>query len=216
MTARTMNTITAALFLALFLLLNAFSSLLYDADFYHQQYELNGAYRTFGQENVLNATESLFSYLKDEGQLSDFYNEKEKAHMDDVKALIDGASSLRWMFLGFSVLLIFFLYFKAPDQAFLSLAQVFILTAVFIVVIFLLGLLVSSSFRPVFLSLHEHLFTNNLWQLDPATDNMIHLFPESFFQAFFSKVMLHFFTGGLSLGLLGGGVLYLVKKGKLR
>lgn len=216
MASKWMNIVVAAIFMALFLLMNAFTSLLYDVKFYNQQYEENGAYDELGKETVLDATDNLYSFLKGDEGLSDFYTEKEKAHMDDVRNLVGNTNSLKWMFLGFGILLTFFLYFGEPEHAFSHLSHAFIAVGVVTILGFIISIFLSMSFSDTFVSFHEVFFDNDLWMLDPGVDHMLTLFPESFFAAFFSRIMIKFLAGGISLGMIGGFLLYFVKKGKLR
>jgi len=204
MASKSMNLFIAALFIALFLMMNAFTSLLYDVKFYNQQYEGNGAYDKLGEETVLNATENLYSFLEGDGELSDFYTEREKAHMTDVRDLVDNTNALKWMFIGFGMLMTFFIYFGEPDNAFRQLSKVFIGVGIVAILGFVISLFLSMSFSSTFVSFHEMFFDNDLWMLDPGVDNMLTLFPESFFAAFFSRMMLKFLVGGIVIGTIAG------------
>src|SRR3989337_2913922 len=44
-----------------------------------------------------------------------------------------------------------------------------------------LALLALTDFSGAFLQFHYLAFSNDLWQLDPRTDNLIRMFPEGFF-----------------------------------
>jgi integral membrane protein (TIGR01906 family) len=116
------------------------------------------------------------------GELSPVINEKEIAHMKDVRALFDRERILRNGLMGISIALIgaaFFLSRKAggvrvkrlPIYAFLCLIAPIIAFAVW----------VEQDFYAVFNQFHESVFTNDLWLMNPETDALIRMFPLHFF-----------------------------------
>ena len=48
-------------------------------------------------------------------------------------------------------------------------------------VIGVLGALAATDFSDLFIQFHLLSFSNDLWLLDPRTDNLIRLFPQEFF-----------------------------------
>jgi integral membrane protein (TIGR01906 family) len=124
------------------------------------------------------------------GELSPVLNDKEIAHMRDVRALFGHERVLRGWLTGFSIALFgaaFVLYRRAggvkvmrqPLYAFICLIAPVIAFAVW----------VERDFYGVFNQFHEMVFTNDLWLLNPETDALIRMFP------------LHFFTNIMELML---------------
>src|SRR3989344_7679184 len=71
------------------LLIILFSSLvnIFNASFYENKFRENGAYEKFGEEAYI-ANSEVFDYFVFESRLeTDFFNEKEKKHLEDVRNL---------------------------------------------------------------------------------------------------------------------------------
>ena len=76
-----------------------------------------------------------------------------------------------------------------------------------------LGLGTLLNFDQLFLQLHIISFTNELWQLDPAKDYLIMLFPQGFW--FDATVFCAVVTAGLAIilgGVAGGGYLLFTRE----
>jgi len=74
-----------------------------------------------------------------------------------------------------------------------------------------LGLGTMLGFDQLFLKFHLISFTNKLWQLDPAKDYLIMLFPQGFF--YDAALFCALATAGLAiiLGGVAGGYLKITK-----
>lgn len=125
---------------------------------------------------------------------AEFFNDREIAHMEDVRALFVAGRAARLVLLCAGLLLSVVGLLFAPDArmllfACLALAGLFAITLAFC----------AASFDQVFLLFHKIAFTNDLWLLDPATDRMICLLPEPFFFAVARHAAL---ATGLALALL--------------
>ena len=180
----------AALFsFILFILLLNFRFYVYNLDFYEHEFQKLGVYDTIDRDIALVQTKNLFNFFKT-GEFSDvtYFNEKEMLHLRDVYVLIH-----RTIFLFYVVsAVLFFLFFMFRRL----LAKVFIVggASLFILVI----LLSLPDFGLLFVFFHKIAFANELWLLNPETDNLINLFPVQFFYDFVKKI---FFNSGI-IGLL--------------
>lgn len=131
-------------------------------------------------------TETFSTPVTIDGQTTDFFNDKERAHMVDVRNLF----VLNDRILKLALIAVLALYgigryglkYKGLLIDGLSLSGL-----VLIGFAALLGLVASQDFTAVFTKFHELFFTNDLWLLDPATDRMIVLLEETFF----SKMAVH-------------------------
>ena len=84
-----MKKLLAVLFIALFVFFLNFRIYVYNLPFSEKELDKLGIYskipKQIAQDNVMN----LVLYLKDGQELPDFFNEKEKKHMEDVKYLVN-------------------------------------------------------------------------------------------------------------------------------
>ena len=121
-----------------------------------------------------------FSYRLANGQ--EVYNAREVAHLRDVKGLLRLADRVG-LAGGLALMAIFILLATTAGAGRIE-AIARSLTSVSLVTLGLLGamaLLALTDFSGAFLQFHYLAFSNDLWQLDPRTDNLIRMFPEGLF-----------------------------------
>ena len=161
---------------------------------------------------LLHVTDEMMDYLRGDrddlhvtttmgGEQREFFNEREIAHMEDVRGLFLKALSIRRVCLVLGAgLLILMAATKARMgrvlPPFLCMG-----TGLFFALITVLGLIISTDFTKYFIMFHHIFFTNDLWILDPATDMLINIVPEGFFMDTAARIALLF--GSLSLILFG-------------
>ena len=145
------------------------------------------------------------------GKQQETFNEKEKAHMVDVKRLWQNTNLVMWICLGAAALLGVYFFVTAREhwlswlargivQAWLALA----------VVLAVLGIWMYVDFTGLWIQFHHVFFTNDLWSLDPATDFMIIICPEELFSSLILRICTVF--GGISIVLVGFSVYWLNRK----
>ena len=179
-----MKKINIFVIIATFLLI-LFSNLYYvsfDKDFYEDRIKE----KEFGK--VLN-------YLENGEEIKgDYFNSKEKLHLKDVKELFD---IVKFIILT-SLLVLVLSYWYLRKKIFFNSVKVGCL----ILLIFILVLLLFSffDFTKLFFGFHELVFTNDLWLLNPETDNLINLLPEKIFEEIVFRLGL--FVGISSLVLV--------------
>ncbi len=115
------------------------------------------------------------------GQERELFNQREVQHMADVKRLVWGV---------YAVGLASGLFLAGTAAAglgrrgrgyWLRLAQLGLRGGALTLVALLgIGLFARVGFDSMFLLFHQISFANNLWQLDPATDYLVALFPQGF------------------------------------
>ncbi len=186
-----------------FFVLASFRSALYDEKWYYREYEKLGVYAQVNESTAGDATDSLLGYLRGKNELSSFYNEKEQGHMRDVKALIGSVNAYYYISLVGIVVLFLLLYFSNRKAFLRNMTRLFILIGAVMLLSFLVLYLLQSMFSSAFTGFHLLFFDNDLWLLDPATDNMILLFPEQFFLDITARIVLHSLLSGLALGVIG-------------
>jgi integral membrane protein (TIGR01906 family) len=165
-----------------------------------------------GLIDYFNSDDETFSLtvVKD-GESFTLFNEREVAHLRDVKGLI-------WLVyrvllgtlvyaLGYAGLSLFL--WKDRRRLAWGLAGGSCLT---LALMLALGLGTLFNFDQLFLQFHLISFTNDLWMLDPTRDYLIMLFPGGFWYDTFLFCALATAVGALILG--GVGTWYLVSRKK--
>ncbi|MBU2633894.1 MAG: DUF1461 domain-containing protein [Nanoarchaeota archaeon] len=199
-----MKKILIIILIFLIILLN-FKLLVFNDKFYDKEFMKNNMDSNLLEENK----EKLFDYFKGENLDTDFFNEKEKLHLVDVKNLIQKTFILLYIVLIVFVLLLFYLIY---NKKYLVIGDSFIFSG--IITMGFLIILSLFSFSSLFYKFHLLFFKNNLWLLDPLTDNLIKMFPEWFFYDFFKRLVLNSFFTSLFLIIIGGIIKYVCTQHK--
>jgi len=206
---------TAAILISLLiyhvLLVTGIDLVAFDKSFYADQYKRLNTAETIGISNdeLLRVTWELLDYIKDgrdsisdikaeiKGEVRPVFNERETAHMVDVKALFRFAYRVR----AYSILLLAAVLVAAAGKKAQSyFARSFIWTAgVLIVLLSVLFILIKTNFNYYWDQFHYLFFDNDLWQLNPETDIMILMVPEPFFNSAVTRVLAYFTLGNLTL-----------------
>jgi len=140
--------------------------------------------------------------IKD-GQPFTIFNQKEVAHLKDVKGLIQLDY---WVLLGAGIYVVVFVTVSLSWLTRECRRKLAVSTisgsGLTLGLMLLLGLLALLDFDRFFLQFHLISFTNDLWQLDPTKDYLIMLFP----QGFWYDVTLFFAVLTLVLAIILAGV----------
>jgi integral membrane protein (TIGR01906 family) len=151
--------------------------------------------------NSADETISL-TVIKDGAPLT-LFNEREAAHLRDVRGLI---RMVYWLFLGTLIYALVYVgigLFWWRDRRRLARGLVGggCLTLILMVA---LGLGTLFNFDRLFLQFHLISFANELWMLDPTTDYLIMLFPRGFWYDTSLFCALATAVGAVILGGVGG------------
>ncbi len=168
-------------------------------------------------ENAASGLIDYFNSNKDsieitvikDGQSFTLFNQKEVAHLKDVKGLIwlD-----YWVLLGTGAYVLVYavvsLYWLARECRRRLATAVINGSGLTIGLILLLGLLALLDFDRFFLQFHLISFANDLWQLDPTKDYLIMLFPQGFwYDATLFCAVLTLAMAAILAGVAGGYLL---------
>lgn len=139
------------------------------------------------------------------------FNEKEISHMKDVRTLWQNAWKVFWWALGLAALCYLLLYLWTKKH-FLSWVSRGILDAYACIAVLLVffGFWMAIDFTGLWVQFHHWFFSNQLWLLDPRTDFMIVICPETLFFQMIVRIACIF--GLLSILLIGFSLYYLKKK----
>ncbi len=161
--------------------------------FYTKEYEKLGVARDIGisSEDLKNATEVLIDYTTGEredmvvtadfgGETKEVFNDREKAHMIDVQKLFIGAKNLSRICVGAAVgaFILLFIFAKKKRDVFRGYT---LSNYIFLAIFAMIAFYAATDFTNFWTSFHHVFFTNDLWLLDPTTDNLILMVPEQFF-----------------------------------
>ena len=190
-----------------------------DFSFYEKEYNKYAvtSYVDISMPDLMNVTKEMMSYLKgDRVKLSDikaniggisdtpFFNEREVAHMEDVRGLFVGAVYLRYILIAVSILCIIAVkLLKGKVFKFLSNVLIFG-TVITLILTAVLVFLIAGDFEKYFIIFHHIFFNNDLWMLDPATDNLINIVPQGFFMDMSMRIII--VLSAFILSMIGSGV----------
>ncbi len=184
----------AAFCLMCAILVTAVEAVVYWNDgYFEREYRKYNVLRYVPMEmnSLLYVTDEMMDYLRDDrkdlniqvsinGRMQEFFNEKEKRHMNDVKELFLAAERLRTQGLWTAALAGLFLLWRGQRGVLLRTLQWGV--GLFLTAIAAIASLATTSFTKYFTWFHLLLFDNNDWLLNPATDRLINIVPEGFFR----------------------------------
>lgn len=188
----------------------------------YTKYQVLDSLPPMTMDDLLGVTHEMMDYLKGGrdnlhvmttmgGQQQEFFNEREIAHMEDVRTLFLKTMSLRRICLALTVALLLLMAATKARMGKVLPSSLCIGTGLFFGVVTVLSLIISTDFNKYFIMFHHMFFNNDLWILDPATDMLINIVPEGFFMDTAARIAALF--GGLSL-ILFGICLFLAVKGR--
>lgn len=143
------------------------------------------------KEWIENASNGLVNFIKNgkTSELTEFFNEKEISHMEDVYTLFKLDRFVYKSLLTFSIFTILICILIGKSDIFLYIRKYFLKVYLGILAFFAL---LAGTFSSSFIYFHEIFFTNDLWILDYETDLMIRILPEEFFLNMFVNVIVLF------------------------
>ncbi|MCL2592685.1 MAG: TIGR01906 family membrane protein [Defluviitaleaceae bacterium] len=174
--------------------------------FYRFEFGRNNSHEfvNITEEELDSVTSVLLDYMRGRredlvvevnihGETREFFSEREKYHMIDVKDLYDAGHLIRNICILIYIITlvpILIIYKKKAIKEFLNCYRLGI--PIFFGGLIILGALIFSSFDRAFTIFHEILFSNDLWLLDPRFDLMINILPLQFFINIFIFIMIMF------------------------
>jgi len=138
------------------------------------------------------------------GEKRDLFNNREIAHMKDVKQLVRGVYVLALVSAAYlaAMIIVGFGWQKARFVPALAKRLTWGggLTLILMVVF---GIAALVGFDSVFLKFHQLSFANDLWRLDPRTDYLVRIFPQDFWFDATMWVSIRVISGALMLTVVG-------------
>ena|GEM_PF-2241052 len=170
------------------LLFASFSYWMFNENYFESQFEENDVYVQFGFDKylVLNENSKLLSYLKSGDGLIDsaFYTPDEKAHLDDVRILIQ---TFLHFGIAFSVL-----WFVGLVVCRKNITSIFYKGGLLSLLLFVILAVLLVFFSSAFIKFHEIFFEPGTWTFDPSVSNLKAMFPDEFFYNITEKIFVSF------------------------
>ena len=162
----------------------------FNKSFYKDEYKNLGVAEYIGisEDDLNKTTDILLSYIKGEndsldieckinGMTREVFNDREKAHMIDVRSLYDGLIIVRNV--SFIIFVLSFIYIGKTKSLFID--YKYSLSLVGFIMAFIL-LFCLMDFEGFWLAFHHLFFPfNDLYILDPRYDVLVMMLPEGFF-----------------------------------
>jgi integral membrane protein (TIGR01906 family) len=118
-----------------------------------------------------------------DGQEVSLFNARETEHMKDVKSLMRVVFRLNEVSLAIVLSYVVCVFIWARERPLRTLAvQSLAGVGVGVAVVAAIGAFALAGFDQAWTKFHEIVFNNDLWQLNPATDHLIQMFPEKFWE----------------------------------
>jgi integral membrane protein (TIGR01906 family) len=135
------------------------------------------------REYFNDGEKTFFHPVTVDGLPGSVFNARETAHMEDVKSLVvkvNRAQEITSVYV-IAYIVAFFIWARDGNLRQLA-AQALLGIGLGIAVIAGVGAVALTGFDAAWDRAHELVFPNDLWQLDPATDRLIQMFPEPFWR----------------------------------
>ncbi|MDO4267392.1 MAG: TIGR01906 family membrane protein [Eubacteriales bacterium] len=162
--------------------------------YYEKEYEKYGVLEDVHMEmdDLLEVTDEMMAYLRGDrddlhvptivdGQPREFFNDREIAHMEDVRGLFLAAIAIRRACLALIAACVAALFLLKADVKRVLPGMLCAGTVLFFALLAVLAGIISTDFSKYFVVFHKIFFRNDLWLLDPSTDLLINIVPEPFF-----------------------------------
>lgn len=169
--------------------------------YFHARFTALNVYQSFSdadRSSLDQKFEEILDYMN--GRIakldSDFYSERDILHMQDVRNLNLGAIIVSSVCSSW----IIFVLFKKDKENLID-AMHYSGTGLLALFASVLAA-IAVSFDAIFIKFHQILFSNDYWQLDPESSNLIKFLPSQIFNEIFIIVSLSIIITGLILVFL--------------
>lgn len=149
-------------------------------------------------DDLMYVTNEMLDYLKGsredlviistvDGQEEVVFGQREQDHMVDVKDMYLAVRDMRRLSTLLIVMVLLAGAFLSREMLYHVFNRMKYIIGVLMVFVVILGGLFATNFDKYFTMFHELFFSNDLWLLNPKTDILINMVPESYF---YSIVMI--------------------------
>jgi integral membrane protein (TIGR01906 family) len=161
-----------------------------------------------------NRTDSIDIDVTVHGERVSMFNDRERAHMLDVRRLYQGFNTASFVFLGlYALFLVWWLIRTRNTQIYFIMRAFLRGSVVFGCLAALAVLFALIDFTSFWTAFHRLFFTNDLWILDASVDRMIMMMPQQLFFDIVVRIVLQF---AVLWALLTAGALVYTRRTKRR
>lgn len=115
------------------------------------------------------------------GNVVPLFHPKEVLHMRDVKHLLQRVYAIETLALCFVLAYVVAICLWSGAESLQALAMRALRASILTIALVVgFGVVASTGFDALFTRFHELSFGNDFWQLDPATDHLVQMFPQGF------------------------------------
>lgn len=158
----------------------------YNPDYYATKFKAIGVSTdiTNSEESLTEISFYIVSYLGRQlpdigpslGDYSNFFNDRERLHMIDVKNLMTIAN---FLIFGLTMTMYIMIIIQIRSGSLKNLLEGYFIATILIALTILAAYFIN--FSEAFIVFHKIFFANDLWIMNPSTDRLIMLMPEQFF-----------------------------------
>lgn len=196
----------------------------FDRAFYEKEYAKNETAEVIdiSEEELMKVTNHLLDYLLDTeedlrisaviaGKDRNVFDERDTAHMVDVKVLYQNAMTVRKLCFAGALGLFVYVIVSMKKEALLPLASSYY-KALGLFLAACAAVLIASAidFDALWRLFHHIFFSNDLWLLDPAVSVLINMVPLQFFYDLVAKIVVMFVA---FLAIVSTACLVVLRKG---
>jgi integral membrane protein (TIGR01906 family) len=161
------------------------------------------------REYFNNGEHTYYCTVTEDGLTAPIFNARETTHMEDVKSLFVLVNRAQEISVVLVLLYAVGFFIWARDGQIRQLAtQCLMGLALGIVAVGGVGVVAAFGFEAAFERFHTLAFTNDLWQLNPATDHLIQMFPEPFWRDM--TILLGAMCAAEALAIAAVSLVYLI------
>ena len=186
-----------------------FNNFVFNENFYKKEFQKHGVYDKLKNYDIEKVNKGVLDYLKYKNVKlagNDFFNEREKTHLKDVKDLIHFISFIFYfsVFL-FLILFILLIILNGNYKTIIkNIGIVFLFGgALTLLDAFIFWLLIKFNFQFTFELMHKIFFKAGTYVFDPSFENIIILYPQQFFYDITVNIVVNTLVFSLFLFLIG-------------
>lgn len=194
-----------------------FSNVAFDGNFYKKEfkkYDVYGNLENYDIEKINNDVLDYLKYGKNEKLIeNDFFNEREKLHLLDVKELIQKTAKLYYfLIILFFILLASLIFLLNRNVKIVKyFGMIFLISGLLAVLdAFIFYIAINSDFSFAFDIFHNAFFEQGSFLFDPGSENIVNLYPNELFFDIALRIVINtlifsslvFLTGALFLAVI--------------
>ena len=194
-----------------------FSNAAFDENFYKkefQKYDVYGNLKNYDIEKINNDVLDYLKYEKNKKLIeNDFFNEREKLHLLDVKNLIQKTVELYYFLMSlFFILLVSLVFLLNKNIKIVKHLGIIFLIAGFLTILdtFIFYIAINSNFSFAFDIFHNAFFEQGSFLFDSSSENIVNLYPNGLFFDIARRIAINtlifsslvFLTGALFLATI--------------